>query len=235
LVSVRSVPEAEAALAGGADLIDLKEPSLGSLAPVSSNVAAAVADQIQGRSPLSMALGELSDLACQRPSVPAGVAFVKLGLAGMARLPDWRNSWRRALAPVPRGVARVAVIYADWSTCEAPAPDAILSLAGDERCAAVLVDTYDKSRGDVFSYLLDEELGQLAAQARSTGAQFVLAGSLRRETIARAAAVGPDYIAVRGAVCRGPRTGAIDRSRVREIKVLLAAATRTEPAARASA
>ena len=42
LVSVRSVEEAEAALAGGADLIDVKEPTRGSLGRADDAVIAAI-------------------------------------------------------------------------------------------------------------------------------------------------------------------------------------------------
>ena len=59
LVSVRSAEEAEAALIGGADWIDLKEPSAGPLAAVGVEVAKQVVDCVAGRRPISAALGEL--------------------------------------------------------------------------------------------------------------------------------------------------------------------------------
>jgi uncharacterized protein (UPF0264 family) len=235
LVSVRDVAEADAALVGGADLIDLKEPSLGSLAAVSSTVAAAVAERIGSRCPLSMALGELCDSPDARPIVPSRVTFAKLGLTGAASLTDWRGGWRREFSTLPDKVGRVAVIYADWQSCDAPAPDDVLELADEERCAAVLLDTFGKTAGDVFSYFADGELRQLAARVHAIGAQFVLAGSLRMETIGRAAEISPDYVAVRGAACQGPRTGAIDAARVRQLKKLLSRTAAIRPTARALA
>src|SRR5262245_40260453 len=61
LVSVRSVEEAEAALAGGAGLIDVKEPNNGALGFAGVEVIAAVLRMVAAQRPVSAALGELSD------------------------------------------------------------------------------------------------------------------------------------------------------------------------------
>src|SRR3712207_4897772 len=59
LVSVRSAEEAEAALAGGADLIDVKEPRGGSLGRAEDWVLAGVLRRVSGRRPVSAAMGGL--------------------------------------------------------------------------------------------------------------------------------------------------------------------------------
>ncbi|HKB38458.1 MAG TPA: (5-formylfuran-3-yl)methyl phosphate synthase, partial [Gemmataceae bacterium] len=81
LVSVRSAREAEAALAGGADVIDVKEPRRGPLGRADNAVLRAVLVAIAGRRPVSAALGELIEDGGGSP-LPAGVRFVKWGLAG---------------------------------------------------------------------------------------------------------------------------------------------------------
>src|SRR5262245_13850027 len=63
LVSVRSAAEAHAALAGGADLIDVKEPSRGPLGRADDSVISAVLVAVHGRRPVSAAMGELADMA----------------------------------------------------------------------------------------------------------------------------------------------------------------------------
>ena len=63
LVSVRSAAEACAALAGGAALIDVKEPAHGPLGRASDDVIRAVMDAVGGRCAVSAALGELADHA----------------------------------------------------------------------------------------------------------------------------------------------------------------------------
>src|SRR5262245_59925297 len=83
LVSVRSAAEAEAALAGGASLIDVKEPGRGSLGRPDNEIVAAVLRCVAGRRPVSAALGELMD----RPALfqLPGLSYAKWGLAGCAR------------------------------------------------------------------------------------------------------------------------------------------------------
>src|ERR1700678_3944537 len=80
LVSVRAVEEAAAALAGGADLIDVKEPNRGSLGRADDAVIAAVVAIVAGRRPVSAAMGELRD---RGPPFPGPeLAYQKWGLSG---------------------------------------------------------------------------------------------------------------------------------------------------------
>jgi uncharacterized protein (UPF0264 family) len=57
-----------------------------------------------------------------------------------------------------------------------------------------------------------EDLEQFVGLVRRSGLFSVLAGSLSFDSIPRALALRPDYIAVRGAACRGPRTQQLDAS-----------------------
>ena len=57
LISVRNAFEAENALAGGADLIDIKEPANGSLGPADVSKGHEIASVVRGRRPLSAAWG----------------------------------------------------------------------------------------------------------------------------------------------------------------------------------
>ena len=113
LVSVRDAQEAEIALASGVDLIDVKEPSRGSLGAADAATLAAIARCVDGRAPLSAALGELFE-ARSTATLPAAFRFAKFGLAGCRARPDWIDRWRTALAELPPGAAGVAVVYADW-------------------------------------------------------------------------------------------------------------------------
>jgi dihydroneopterin aldolase len=69
LVSVADAIDAAAAVEGGADIIDAKDPSRGPLGPVSPATLAAIIGTVAGRRPVSAAEGDGSI---------AGVAFVKL-------------------------------------------------------------------------------------------------------------------------------------------------------------
>src|SRR5205823_7974852 len=113
LVSVRSVPEAEAALAGGAQLIDVKEPARGSLGRADAATVAAVVRQVAGRRPVSAAGGELLEPPASLNT--SGVSYVKWGLSGCRSLADWRARLQAAAGDLHgSGCHAVAVAYADW-------------------------------------------------------------------------------------------------------------------------
>lgn len=215
LVSVRSAEEALSALAGGASIIDVKEPAHGSLGAANPTVWREVAATVAGAVPLSAALGELVDK--NRPD--AGLLgpeyqFAKLGLEGCAKVPDWRDRWASALDCLSKETTRVAVAYADWQTAESPEPMEFLKQAVSLGCRALLVDTFDKSRGDLFCHFLPGELEKIIVAARESGLFVVLAGSLSAATLPQAAQLSPDLVAVRGAVCRDSRCGEVDANLV---------------------
>lgn len=218
LVSVRSAVEAADAVAAGADLIDVKEPSAGSLGAATPDMAAAVLDAVAGRRPTSIAMGELFD----RPDWRAYSAklpsdrlpqFVKFGLAGCAG-PDLLERWQSALAPLPVGVAPVGVIYADWQIAESPQPEAVLQCAKQLGCRAILIDTFDKRGPGLIGLWNDAELDRCVEAVRAAGLLIVLAGKIAAEQLDQLLPLAPDYIAVRGAVCRDDRQGRLDPERV---------------------
>ncbi len=232
LVSVRDAAEARTALAAGVDLIDVKEPHQGSLGAAAPEDIAAIAAVVGTQVPLSVACGELLDTRdvadVWSSGVLHGINYAKLGLAGCSLLDDWPDRWQRALARLPSSVCPVAVAYADWRTCDAPSAESVLHHALQLRCRALLVDTFDKSAGNLLTQTTLEELKSLASQVRSHGLMFVLAGSLDQAAINTVASIDPDYIAVRGAVCRGGREGSVDGKKVQEIKSLLSTACDTD-------
>ncbi len=254
LVSVRSADEARLALEAGVDLIDVKEPSRGSLGRADAEVIAEVVQAVAGRVPVSAALGELYPGGAEPVTLPAntwrllgsltarqnhddaepsgtGLNLVKLGLAGAANFPDWRSDWGRALAAGPADCEPVAVLYADWRPAASPAPEAVIDGAARLGCRRLLIDTYSKSGAGLFELVPIESLLEWMELARRAGLGLVLAGSLRAETIPRACRLRPDYVAVRGAACEGDRSGALSAVRLRHL-VALVSAERARPEGR---
>jgi uncharacterized protein (UPF0264 family) len=88
LVSVASAGEAGAALAGGADVIDAKDPHAGALGPVSVDVLREIHAAVGGAQPVSAALGDASDEAVIEAAAhaftTAGARFVKVGFGKLA-------------------------------------------------------------------------------------------------------------------------------------------------------
>jgi uncharacterized protein (UPF0264 family) len=236
LVSVRSATEALAALAGGADVIDVKEPHHGSLGAADDAVISAVVQAVAGRAPVSAAFGELIDLTISPNgdgprTLVDGISLFKLGLARCKALNDWETRWQHVLDTMildsSNGKAQaVAVVYADWQVALAPSPQDILDAAIQRQCPALLIDTWDKSAGALFDHWRPSELQRFIAEGRSHDICLVLAGSLTGQSVITAARLGPDLVAVRTAACEGGRTGTVSEKKVRELKNALATSTR---------
>jgi uncharacterized protein (UPF0264 family) len=216
---VRSADEALAALAGGADLIDVKEPRAGSLGRAADRTVRDAVAAVAGRRPVSAALGELPERPSALPAL--GLAFVKVGLAGCVG-DDWAGALGRLgdqVAAADPGCRLVPVIYADWVQAAAPPPDAVAAFA--RRCAspALLIDTWKKDGRTLLDWLSTAELARLRDQA---GVPLALAGSLGQHQLPQIEAVRPDWLAVRGAVCRGGRDGPVQVERVAALATALA-------------
>jgi hypothetical protein len=218
LVSVRSAAEAELALAGGADLIDVKEPRYGSLGAADPAVWDEVRQAVAGRTPVSAALGELlADFRDESLEQAEGLSFAKVGLAGCTATSDWMSRWTRAMRALPAGVQPVAVVYADGCTARSPPAEELLPIAASLRAPYLLLDTFDKSAGRLLDHLGLDQLAALTELAAQHQMLLVLAGSLDEAAIRQLAPLRPAYFAVRGAACGGDRTQAIEWSRVKRL------------------
>lgn len=230
LVSVRDLAEAQAAVEGGADWIDLKEPTAGALGAVSIETAREVAEWVGSRRPLSAALGELSDwrecAARQLLEVPT-VSAVKLGLAGCAESGSWRTEWLSAAEEIQAaGKTLVAVVYADWRRVGAPRPDEILSLAEQTTCQHLLVDTFDKKSRSSLAQLGETELRRILNWARRSGLRTVVAGRITRGELGDLPGNLIDVVGVRGGVCPADREGTVEARLVTEMRHAWAAVCR---------
>lgn len=228
LVSVRSAAEALTALEGGADVIDIKEPNRGSLGAADASTIRDVVRAVNGRAPVTAALGELVELAgnenVDRDLVlPEGVSLFKAGLAGCASARDWRADWKRLIVANAK-VRPVAVVYADWRAARAPSPNDVVATAVEFGCLALLIDTWDKLAGSLFDHWPASDLRGFLAEVRSKNIAVVLAGSLMSESVSVATRLMPDLIAVRSAACNSGRVGRVCEGRVRELKQAIAAA-----------
>ncbi|REJ66249.1 MAG: hypothetical protein DWQ31_15475 [Planctomycetota bacterium] len=222
MVSVRTAEEARRAVEAGADLIDIKEPRAGALGPAKRSTIEAVADAVADQVPLSVALGELLEWDGKSLEwLPEGVRFAKTGLAGCARVRDWQVRWRSLTSTLPCFAEPVLVIYADAESAAAPWADEVLETALVEDCPAVLIDTFDKAGGDLFSHCRPAELAALVADIHGLAALAAVAGSLTTEGVSRVAQNGADFAAVRRSVCREGREGTLDASLVRQLATLL--------------
>lgn len=217
LVSVRDIREAQAAVCGGADLVDIKEPLKGSLGAASADTWQRIVREFGGTTLLSAAMGELLELDQCRYEALRGLTFAKLGLAGCAVVSKWQLRWQHVLDRLPDGVEAAAVVYADWPHARGPEPMEIIEYAKRLRCSAVLFDTFEKHRGNLLDHLPMQQLAALASAVRTYDMKLVLAGSLTMDIMPQITSLRPDYVAVRGAVCGGDRTTAVNETLVSEL------------------
>ena len=220
LVSVTGVDEANAALQGGADIIDVKDPHVGSLGMAPVDAIQAVSSRIT-TIPVSAALGELIECNVGETDTPflAGVEFAKLGLSGCGSRDNWINLWQRTRSriEVEYGFHRrwIAVAYADAGRASAPSVSSIARAAAATGCAGVLVDTFVKDGRSMLEFLSVDELIALRRGLQSGGMLLALAGNLRAENLALLRDVKPDVIAVRSAACsQGQRTQSVETAAV---------------------
>lgn len=219
LVSVRNAREAEAALRGGADIVDVKEPKFGSLGAASADVWQQVATLLNGQALLSVACGELIDFEPdQGARLPESTSFAKIGLAGCAGLSDWPDRWRRAWECLSVSVQRVAVCYVDQQRAQSPSWQQILEQAPAADCKCLLLDTFDKLAGNLLTHWSRSQLARVVDQAAAQGLFVVAAGSLANRHLGTVYGAGVRFVAVRGAVCRTGRTGPLDGDLVKELR-----------------
>jgi uncharacterized protein (UPF0264 family) len=217
LVSVRSAEEARAALAGGADLIDVKEPTRGPLGRADDEVIVAVVDEVRGRVPVSVAMGEWTGRS--HLSEPRDVAYLKWGLARLASEAD-PAIYR--IARTPRRPLPVLVAYADHERAESPLPTWLARKACELRFAVFLIDTAIKDGSSLLDWIEPATLAHIRFALADAGVRIALAGSLDVELIRRIRPLAPDWFAVRGAACMGGRGGIVSEERVRLLKSVIA-------------
>jgi uncharacterized protein (UPF0264 family) len=226
LVSVRSAAEAKTALAGGADIIDVKEPRRGALGPADPSVWKEILEAVGNRLPVSAALGELhSDETCDYACRAAGFAYAKIGLSHWERRRDSATKWLQIRRALPPNVFAVQVVYADLEVSEGKdfgaAALAAIPLAGASQSPLLVIDTFRKDGTNLLDLVAVESLQDLMRDAAHDHVRLVLAGSLTDQAIKRLLLLQPAYIGVRGAACAGGRNGTIDLARVKSLAQLV--------------
>jgi dihydroneopterin aldolase len=218
LASVRDGVEAEAALAAGADIIDLKDPAQGALGALDAGIIAACITTIAGRAEISATVGDLPmDPDTVRSAILAtaatGVDYVKLGL-----LPGGNaQACLDLLAAETEAVRLILVVFADAS----PGFDAVKE-AARIGAAGVMLDTARKDGRSLLDHLPFDRIADFVAAARARRLLAGLAGSLRARDVPALLPLAPDLLGFRGALCReGDRGGALDRKACTSIRALI--------------
>jgi (5-formylfuran-3-yl)methyl phosphate synthase len=225
LVSVVSADEARRALAGGADIVDVKDPREGALGAPSPRVLSEVVQVVGDAAPVSVALGDLPDLPhtaalAARGAALSGADYVKVGLRGVRELDRAVTTMSAVLDAVGPNVSVIAAAYADAGALDPPAfaPALLPALVERTGIAGALVDTFVKDGRGLYGWLSESSLSDLIGRTRGAGGTFGVAGQLRLGDLRR---VDADLVGVRSAVCR-------DGDRAAELTAELVAAAVAE-------
>lgn len=218
LASVTGMAEAEIAIAGGADIVDLKDPSAGSLGAVPVETIRQVVASVAGRRETSAVCGDLP-MAPEpirlkvEEIVGTGVGYVKIGFfpSGQA------GACGQTLAPIAKRTKLIAVLFADL------APDfELLPLLAESGFHGVMVDTADKRKGRLLDHLPPEHIPAFMERAKSLNLKAGLSGSLEAPDIPRLLPLAPDFLGFRGALCgQSRRSASIDAEAVARIRALI--------------
>ena len=223
LVSVANAEEAATALAGGADIIDAKDPLTGALGAVSLATLRSIVAAVGGARPVTAALGDASDpVELERDArlfASTGIQFIKIGFAGLDS-PDRISGLVAAAVRGAGDVGMVAAFYAD-AAAEFPFIDLVTSAALGG-AAGVLIDTADKHGPGLRQLVTAATLRGYATAARDAGLFIAMAGKLIAEDLSFVLESGADIAGVRSAACDDGRTGRVAADRVRMLRAAAA-------------
>lgn len=219
-------------MAGGAHIVDAKEPALGPLSPVSPATLQSICAAVPPEVSLSVALGdarstELGDVvAAVAPMRPRAGLYFKAALvsaSARAAQPDMARA-ARLLQARPDRPELVVARYVD-------APDDAADLADwVDACAAsgargLLLDTSRKEGGNLLASVDVRSLAALRRRATRHGVWLAVAGGMTVDDMERLGEIRPHVVGVRGAVCVGGRAGSLSIERVRQLRHALDAIT----------
>lgn len=221
LASVTSLEEAELVAAGGADIIDCKDPARGALGALPLAEVAA----IRARLPEAVISATIGDLPADpallvgsaRAMAATGVDYVKVGIFPGGDADAAVRELGQA-APFLMGERRagprlVGVLLADRE------PEfSLIEAMAEAGFAAVMLDTASKDGRCLLDVMDTGALRAFVRLAHLDGLAAGLAGSLRVTHIARLKALGPDILGFRGALCQGgTRTARIKAEHIADV------------------
>jgi (5-formylfuran-3-yl)methyl phosphate synthase len=227
LVSVRSLEEARAAVTGGADIVDIKEPAHGPLGRADTAVWESIAKTYTNHYMVTAAAGELVDYFDKPDAIHllaklnGRMALTKLGTSRLARRANWQQEFAHLREKLPCPARLVLVGYADDGT-GSPAGDELITTTSSHGGQVVMLDTFDKRGPGLMELWNPEQLNQFISQARDANLWVALAGRLSLRQAVEASKIGANVVGVRGAVCdSGDRDALINASRVRDLSLAL--------------
>lgn len=226
LVSPINIDEALAAVNGGADIIDVKNPKEGSLGANFPWVIKAIKDAVDSKSPVSATIGDMNykpgtaSLAALGAAV-AGAEYVKVGLFDIQTREQALDMAEHVVRSVKDYDPTKKVVisgYSDYKRINSIPVSELPAVCAESGADVVMMDTGIKDGRSTFEFMSIEELSRFVTEAHDLGLETAIAGTIKFEDIEPLNMISPDIIGVRGCVCGGDRNSAIRQELVEALK-----------------
>lgn len=227
LISPKNETEAAEAIAGGADIIDVKNPKEGPLGASFPWVIQRIRQITPASIEVSCTIGEMPNLLGSMSlaalgAATTGVDYVKAGLYGLKTQGEAVNLMRnvgKAAKNHNSAIKMVVSGYADADRINTVDPMLVPKIAHEAKADIAMLDTAIKDGKNLFTFLTKTQLQRFVEETHSYGLKAALAGSLRKEDLPVVYSLGADVVGVRGAACtQSDRiNGQITREKVREL------------------
>jgi hypothetical protein len=227
LISPLNEKEASEAIAGGADIIDVKNPQEGALGANFPWVIKRIKEITPKNIKVSCTLGEIPNLPgsislAALGAASLGVDYIKVGLYGFKTLEEavfLLQNVNKAAKECNSKIKVVATGYADAERIGALDPMLIPEIASKAQVDLAMIDTAVKDGKNLFNFLTVKQLEKFVDEAHKLGLEAALAGSLRKQDLPLLYGLGADVAGLRGAACTNSDrvSGQITRKLVQEL------------------
>lgn len=204
-----NLKEAFEAIAGDADIIDVKNPLEGALGANFPWVIKQIRDITPRNKKVSCALGDVPNLPgsislAASGAAALGVDYVKVGLYGL-KTPEEAvyllQNVNRAVKQFDPKIKVAAAGYADAQKTSGLNPMQIPNIAHEAQVDIAMLDTAVKDGKNLFFYQSQTNIKEFVDHSHSVGLEVALAGSLRKEDLPTVCSLGTDIVGLRGAAC----------------------------------
>ena len=219
--------EALEAIAGGADVIDVKNPNEGALGANYPWIIKRIREITPKNLEVSCTLGEVPNLPgsislAALGAASLGVNYIKVGLNGLKTPKEATFLLENVNKAAKNCGLKIKVAAAGYSDAEKIGgidPMLIPEIAFKAHVDLAMLDTALKDGKNLFDNLSIKQLQKFVEETHEHGLEAALAGSLRKQDIPVVYKLGADVAGLRGAACtNGDRQkGQISRKLVQEL------------------
>jgi uncharacterized protein (UPF0264 family) len=227
LISPKNEKEALEAVAGGADIIDVKNPNEGPLGANFPWIIRQIREITPANIEVSCTIGEAPDLPgsmalASLGAATIGVNYIKAGLYGVRSHEKAVYLMRHITKAAKEHNCAIKIVasgYADASRVTTVDPLMVPKIAYEANADIAMLDTAIKDGKSLFTFLTKPQIKNFVDTTHGYGLKAALAGSLRKEDLPKVCALEADVAGVRSAACtlNDRINGQISKKKVQEL------------------